>query len=243
MQFLSAKLVRDGILERPFTLGEIPGILWTPATTPASVPLILLGHPGGLDKMYPRLLARAESAVAQGFAAATIENPGSGERQPIADVDRARADLRETLRAGGQVTEEIVDRLVLPLVDLSVPEWQDTLDALLAQPEIRGPVGFSGGVIAIGTRLVKVESRISAAILYAGSFVPRTSIDDAKRVTIPLHVLLQWDDEHNDRQRSLDLFDAFGSAEKTLHANMGGHTGVPQFAGDEGSRFFARHIG
>ena len=26
---------------------------------------------------------------------------------------------------------------------------------------------------------------------------------------------------------ALDLFDAFGSTEKTLHANMGGHTGVP----------------
>ena len=87
-----------------------------------------------------------------------------------------------------------------------------------------------------------VEPRISAALLYAGSFVPQTIIDDAKRVTIPLHVLLQWDDEHNDRRRSLDLFDAFGSEEKTLHANMGGHTGVPQFAGEEGGRFFARHI-
>lgn len=36
--------------------------------------------------------------------------------------------------------------------------------------------------------------------------------------------------------------DAFGSKEKTLHANMGGHTGVPQFEGDDGSRFFARHL-
>ncbi len=30
---------------------------------------------------------------------------------------------------------------------------------------------------------------------------------------------------------ALELFDAFGSAEKTLNANMGGHTGVPEFAG------------
>ncbi len=30
---------------------------------------------------------------------------------------------------------------------------------------------------------------------------------------------------------ALDLFDAFGSEEKTLNANMGGHTGVPQSAG------------
>lgn len=59
---------------------------------------------------------------------------------------------------------------------------------------------------------------------------------EARQVTIPLHVLLQWDDEGNDRQLALDLFDAFGSQEKTLHANMGGHTGVPQFAGDDAAR-------
>ena len=58
--------------------------------------------------------------------------------------------------------------------------------------------------------------------------------EEARQVTIPLQVLLQWDDEGNDRQMALDLFDAFGSKEKTLHANMGGHTGVPQFEGDDG---------
>ncbi len=67
--------------------------------------------------------------------------------------------------------------------------------------------------------------------------------EEARQVTIPLHVLLQWDDEGNDRQTALDLFDAFGSTEKTLHANMGGHTGVPQHAGDDATRFFARHLG
>jgi hypothetical protein len=58
----------------------------------------------------------------------------------------------------------------------------------------------------------------------------------------PSQVLLQWDDEGNDRQAALDLFDAFGSKEKTLHANLGGHTGVPQFAADDAARFFVRHL-
>ncbi|MCK9897694.1 hypothetical protein MXD60_24390 [Frankia sp. AgB32] len=30
-----------------------------------------------------------------------------------------------------------------------------------------------------------------------------------------------------ERQPILDLFDAFGTREKTLHANLGGHTGTP----------------
>jgi hypothetical protein len=45
-----------------------------------------------------------------------------------------------------------------------------------------------------------------------------------------------------DRQLALDLFDAFGTEEKTLHANMGGHTGVPPFEGDDGNRLCARHL-
>ena len=138
--------------------------------------------------------------------------------------------------------DDIIDRLILPLVDEAVPEWQRTLDALLALPGIRGPVGFAGGVIAIGTRLAIVEPRIVAAILFAGSFIPRTVLEEAGKVTIPLHVLLQWDDEGNDRQLALDLFDAFGSKEKTLHANTGGHTGVPAFAGEAAGRFLARHL-
>ncbi|GAA3502718.1 hypothetical protein GCM10019016_098270 [Streptomyces prasinosporus] len=46
-----------------------------------------------------------------------------------------------------------------------------------------------------------------------------------------LHVLPQWYGEGDDRQAALDLFDAFGSEEKSPHAHMGGHTGVPRFAG------------
>lgn len=243
MHFTSEQHLDDGVVEREFTLGEIPGILWTPASTPAPAPLILLGHPPlGLRRMHPRLAGRARHAAADGFAAATIELPGSGDRPRWAAAEQARADLRRAMEAGEPVGDEIIDALVLPLVEKSVPEWQAALDALLQLPEIGGPVGYSGGVISIGIRLALVEPRISAAVLFAGSLVPSAMFEEARRVTIPLHVLLQWDDEGNDRQTALDLFDAFGSKEKTLHANMGGHSGVPQFAGDAAARFFARHL-
>lgn len=240
MEFNSERRLDDGVLERQFTLGDVPGILWTPGSAPA--PLILIGHPGGLGRMYPRLAARARHAAAAGFAGATIELPGSGDRPRLAGVDQARADLRRSLEAREPVSDEIIDRLILPLVEQAVPEWRAALDALLTLPEIGGPVGYSGGVISIGVRLAVVEPRIVAAGLFAGSFVPRLMFEEARQVTIPLHVLLQWDDEGNDRQAALDLFDAFGSKEKTLHANMGGHTGVPQFAGEDAARFFERHL-
>jgi dienelactone hydrolase len=243
MKFTSEQRLDGGVLERELILGEIPGILWTPGSASAPAPLILLGHPPlGLHKMYPRLVARARQCAAEGFAAATIELPGSGDRPRWAAVEQARADLRRAMEAGEPVDDEIIDALILPLVEKSVPEWQAALDAVLSLPEIGGPVGYSGGVISIGIRLAVVEPRIVAAGFFAGSFVPAAMFEEARRVTIPLHVLLQWDDEGNDRQAALNLFDAFGSKEKTLHANMGGHTGVPQFAGEDAAGFFARHL-
>ena len=242
MRFIS-ELRHDGLVERHFSLRGIPGILWTPQpaiSTP--VPLILLGQQGGLTQMYPRLLPRARAAARDGFATAAVELPGSGERPRIAELERPRADVQEVMTAGGKPDADLVERLILPLVDRAVPEWQVTLDALLELAELREPVGISGGHISIAVRMARVDPRIAAANLFAGSFVPDPIIEEAREVTIPLHVLLQWDDAGNDRQVALDLFDAFGSAEKTLAANMGGHTGVPAWAGEEAGRFLTRHL-
>jgi len=247
MHFTSEHNLDGLIIEREFTLGDISGILWTPlaASSSAPVPLILMGQPGGLGmrRMYPRLAARARSAVAQGFAAVSVELPGAGDRTALPGAEEARVDLTRAISAGEQPANDVIDRLILPLVDKAVPELQTTLDEILGLPEIGERVGFSGGVIAIGVRLAAIDPRILAAGLFAGSYVPRRTMEEARQVTIPLHVLLQWDDEGNDRGMALDLFDAFGSTEKTLNANMGGHTGVPHFAGDDAERFFARHLG
>src|SRR3954462_14778315 len=91
MRFTSEQRLDDGVLEREFTLGEIPGILWTPGSASAPAPLILLGHPGGLHKMRPRLVARARHSAEYGFAAATIELPGSGDRPRSAAAQQAPA--------------------------------------------------------------------------------------------------------------------------------------------------------
>jgi hypothetical protein len=243
MRVTSERLLDGGVVEREFTVDELPGILWTPAsaTPSAPVPLILLGHPGGIRAMYPRLEARARHSAGLGLATMTIELPGSGDR-PSIGIEQARADLRQAIKAGERPGEDVIDRLILPLLEQAVPEWQAVLDPVLALPEVGGPVGISGGVTAIGVRLAVVEPRIVAAGLFAGSFVPRAIIEEARRITIPLHVLLQWDDHGNDRQRALDLFDAVGSKEKTLQANMGGHTGIPWFAAEDAGRFFLRHL-
>ncbi|MFG2714171.1 dienelactone hydrolase family protein [Streptomyces goshikiensis] len=239
MQFTSEQRFDDGVLEREFTLGEIPGTLWTPESA-APVPLILMAHNNGLPKGAARLVARARHCAAYGYAVATIDAAGCGDRPRSAADEQARADLRRAMRAGEPV-DEIFESFIGPLVERAVPEWRTTLDALLALPEIDGPVGYSGWT-AVGIRLAVVEPRIAAAGLFAGGYVPRAQREEARQLTIPLLFLLQWDDEGNPRQRALDLFDAFGSKEKTLHANPGGHTGTPWFEVEDGNRFYDRHL-
>ncbi|MFF6986144.1 dienelactone hydrolase family protein [Streptomyces sp. NPDC010273] len=239
MDFTTERRLEDGVLEREFTLGEIPGTLWTPESA-APVPLILMAHNNGLPKAEPRLVARARLSAAAGYAVASIDAAGCGDRPRSAAAEQARADLRQAMRAGEPV-DDIFEALVGPLVEQAVPDWRTALDALLTLPGITGPVGYSGWT-ALGIRLAVLEPRIAAAGFFAGGYVPHAQREEARQVTVPLLLLLQWDDEGNPRQRALDLFDAFGSKEKTLHANLGGHLGTPWFEREDGDRFFGRHL-
>jgi fermentation-respiration switch protein FrsA (DUF1100 family) len=133
----------------------------------------------------------------------------------------------------------------------AVPEWQTVVDALLHTPELpdlyaRGdetPVGYGGGITlgtAIGIPLTAAEPRIKAAVFGGGFVVHDELVDAARRITVPVQFLLPWDDEHVDRASALGLFDAFASAEKTLHANPGDHRTITWHGLDQG--FLARHL-
>ncbi|MFF9980063.1 dienelactone hydrolase family protein [Streptomyces erythrochromogenes] len=239
MHVTSERRLDDGLLAREFTLGEIPGTLWTPESA-VPVPLILMAHNNGLPKSADRLVARARHSAARGYAVASIDAVGCGDRPRSAADEQARAEFGRAMQAGGPV-DEVFESFIGPLVEKAVPEWRTTLDALLELPGIGGPVGYSGWT-ALGIRLATVEPRIAAAGFFAGGYVPRAQREEARQVSVPLLFLLQWDDEGNPRERALELFDAFGTEEKTLHANLGGHTGTPWFEVEDGIRFFDRHL-
>ena len=105
-----------------------------------------------------------------------------------------------------------------------------------------GPVGYWGVSLgsAIGVPLVAAEPRITAAVL--GLMGHETLAEAAARITVPVEFVLQWDDELVPRESGLALFDAIGSATKTLHANPGRHMDVPMFEVDSSELFFARHL-
>ena len=226
----TAETSSNGVVERDFTLGEVTGVLWSPASGSDHAPLVLMGHGGGLHKKTPGLLARARHCVtACGYTVVAIDAPGHGDRPRTAEDEQARADLRQALAAGEtERFKSISVRYGIALAERAVPEWQATLDALQELPEIgtEAPIGYGGGITlgtAIGIPLTAIEPRITAAIFGGGFVVHESLIEAARRITVPVQFLLPWDDEHVDRQSALALFDAFASKEKTLHANPGDH--------------------
>ena len=238
----------DGVVERDFILGEITGVLWSPLSGSDRAPLVLMGHGGGQHKKTPAQVARARRCVtADGFTVVAIDAPGHGDRPRTAEDEQARRDLRQAMTAGDvEGVKSVSARYGAALARQAVPEWQAILDALQARPEIgpEAPIGYGGGITlgtAIGIPLTAVEPRIAAAVFGGGFVVDQTLIEAARRVTVPVQFLLPWDDEHVDRGSALELFDAFASTEKTLHANPGDHRTVRWVGLDDS--FLARHLG
>ncbi|MEU9309418.1 alpha/beta hydrolase [Streptomyces sp. NPDC048256] len=243
LQF-TAESSSNGTIERDFTVGDVPGVLWSPASGADRAPLVLLGHGGGNHKKHPAMAGRAHLLVTGcGFHVAVIDAPGHGDRPRTARDEQEIAELREA-QAAGEPEAPIVVRYNARLAELAVPEWQATLDALQQLPKIGadGPVGYFGIGLgtAIGMPLVAVEPRITAAVF--GLMWPDALMEAAKRITVPIEFDLQWDDERVPREAGLALFDAFASKEKTLHANAGRHFDFPRFEADSAVRFFARHL-
>jgi len=238
----------NGVRERDFRLGDVPGVLWSPASGPAHAPLVLMGHGGGLHKRTPAQLARAHDTVSTwGFHVVAIDAPGHGDRPRTAEDEQVRAELAQAMAAGdSESVKSISARYGAELAERAVPEWQETLDALQKLPEIGtdAPIGYGGGIslgTAIGIPLTAIEPRIIAAVFGGGFVVHETQIEAARRITVPIQFLLPWDDEHVDRQSTLALFDAFASKEKTLHANPGDHRTIRWIGLDKA--FLARHLG
>lgn len=245
MQFTS-ETPSNGVIERTFTLDSVTGVLWSPTSGSDGAPLILAGHPGGLDKKAPGHVSRAHSAVTRnGFHVVSIDAPGHGDRprnaqdrSQVAEFQKAREERRPAFgRLLADYCQSVAER--------AVPEWQATIDALQALPEIgpHAPIGYSGASMAstIGITLAAVEPRITAAV-FGWASAHEDLLDAATRVSIPIEYLLPLDDVEIPRDFGFELFDAFASEDKVLHAFPGGHRQVPN-DGRIDTRFFPRHLG
>jgi plasmid stabilization system protein ParE len=245
IHFTSDETSADGVRQRTFLLG-VPGVLWSPAAGPADGPLLLMGHGGGLHKTHPGLVSRAEYYVtSRGWMAAAIDAPGHGER-PRSSADQAWVARMMAARDAGEPLAPIVTAFNDSLAVRAVPEWQAALDALQQLPDIgtSRPVGYSGMTLAstIGIPLVAADARIGAAA-FGGVFAGEELLAAARSVTVPVEFILSWDDPELDRESGFAVFDAFGSADKTLVAHPGSHREVPWHVVEGSGQFFERVLG
>lgn len=264
-----SEVTEKGVTERRFDLKVedevVPGILWEPEGALADGtprPTILVGHGGTQHKRVDTVLARARSFVRHlGVSVAALDAPGHGERvtrEMKAAADAARERLGARI-AGGRSADgkpspmEMSPEEAKAWVDRTtrgVNEWKALLDDLQAtRPDLAGgPFGYWGVSMgtAIGLPFVADEPRITAAVLGLAGLSNRPGSDRfeaaARSLSIPVLFQFQADDELMTLQSGIDLFLAFGSKEKTMHLNPGGHVQMPPFERAASEEFFRRHL-
>lgn len=242
---LHSEASSDGVLERDFSVGDIPGTLWAPADPTAPTTLILMGHGGGLHRRVPAQIRRAEHSVrAHGFTVASIDAPGHGKRPRSADDEKSVAAIGHARRHGEPLAPIIAD-LNHSLAERAVPEWRHVLDELQQLPDIGtgAPVGYAGMTLgtAIGIPLTANDSRISAA-MFGGYFDYDSLVEAARRITVPVDLIVSWDDPEIPKDAALRLFDAIGSDDKMLRAHVGTHKRIPAHEGEHTALFFRQHL-
>lgn len=252
MEFTGEKTI-DGVTRREFRLrvgdDDVPGCVWTPEGAEGPRPLILMGHGGSQHKKVANIAdAAASHARVLGYATVAIDAPGHGDRVTREQAEAAR---QAALEAGKTAREGRAPRAsrILGNAPKAVAEWKATLDAAQQLDSIGagGPVGYWG--VSMGTRFgvpfVAEEPRITCAVF--GLFGVFSGLEDhkaaAERIRIPLMFAFQSDDELMTRDQGLALFDAFGSTEKTMHINPGGHVGIPAHEREAWLAFWRRHLG
>lgn len=255
MEFKKVSCIENKVLEFEFDVCVaheiIPSVLWTPLTPPRA--LIAAGHGGSQHKKSENIYTRA-IRYAKHFAWATvaIDAPKHGERisPEEAEIERAKTVARVTghPKAPAMGAEEKI-KFWDDLAAQAVPEWQGVLDTVFASNliETQMPLAYWGVSqgSSIGIPLLASDNRFKCAVLGLAQLHPQhTKLRlAAEKITIPLRFIFQWDDAIRERDYGIALFDAFGSQEKSMHINPGGHTDVPASEVASWDDFFVNHLG
>jgi len=242
----------DGVTERLFDLtvagDRVPAVIWVPEGARGPRPLVLMGHGGSQHKKIGSLATRARHYARRlGYATLAIDAPGHGDRISRDEAMRLSKEVGERIRERRGIPPDLA-RTMAERTAKAVPEWRAALDAALSLDFVDiSTVGYWGVSMgtSIGVAFVAAEPRIRAAVFGLAGLREgaEAMARAAASITVPVEFVFQWDDEVASRENGLALFNAFGSPEKTMHINPGGHLGIPTFEGDSWERFFLRHLG
>lgn len=251
MNIISEK-EEDGVIARRFdlTVGDevVPGMHWIPANAGDTYPTVCIGHGGLQHKRYRNVPELALQLVQNlGVGVVALDAPGHGDRFEGGEeaADKARAE--GTFNIGRRSRDPEAMKAYAARMQMHVEEWKAMLDELQEDERwAAGPFGWWG--VSMGTShglpLAAQDGRISAAVFGLNALAPTntTMKEQAESLTIPILFLIQRDDELMTIEAALALWDAFGSKEKTMHLNPGGHVQVPKFERDSSEAFFRRHL-
>src|SRR6185437_15024157 len=185
-----------------------------------------------------------------GYATLAIDAPGHGDRISRQEAASLMRDVGARVRGespAGFTPERM--RQMGERSRLAIAEWKAALDAVQALDFVGagGPVGYWGVSMgtAIGVPFVASEPRINCAVFGLAGLREGAAdmAEAAARIAIPVEFVFQWEDAVAPREAGLAVFNAFASAEKTMHINPGGHMDIPDFEGASWERFFLRHLG
>jgi dienelactone hydrolase len=255
---VAGERIDHGVVERRFDMtidGErVPGIIWAPEHATGPTPVVLIGHGGAEHKRVASVISLARGLVREaGYTAVAIDAPGHGDRvndpASAGELQALRRRIASALRTGSAVNgnPDDAERWAAARAR-AVREWTVTIDTLDAQGLVAGGrvgyLGFSMGA-AIGLLLIASEPRIQVAVLgLAGVPQAAGALEEAaRRTTIPILFVMQWDDELISRDDYLRLFDAIGSRDKMMHVHPGGHRNVPLYERGTHIAFLERHLG
>lgn len=199
---------------------NVPATFWQPRDRQEALPaLVLLQHGGPFHKRHERSNDLASTLVARtGAAVLLIDGPVHGRRrQDEPGVQAMLAEFEHHWRQN-------------PGIENLVQDWRRALDAVVAEgwadPERVVWFGMSMGT-AYGVPLCAAEPRVKAAALgmWGTDWGQEAALLESARVMkTPVLFQIKSEDEIFSVEGQRELFDAIGSADKSLHTFPGSHS-------------------
>lgn len=200
---------------------KVTGAIWLPNERDQADTLMLFGHGASGNRYQAPISHLANRFVKEA-------------RTPVLSIDGPVHGLRQVGPGGREAFAPVLRRK--SCLDDMLEDWHLAIDVVRALDRIPQQrlayFGLSMGSI-FGIPLVASRADVTVATLGlvgTGEWYPHRdqTLAACKAIECPLLFLMQLEDEIFSRQGYLEIFDAFSSQDKRIHANPGLHAEIPQ---------------